>query len=235
MQTTFKVEITAFKKISAIEQAWSGEAYKALLELMGLNEGLDGLPAAELEEMCLMSLSDFEPPEAARFVLTYLFADELTEGKIDQLSHEMPEDRLWEEFSDCHCHRAFFNAYGLLRRAFNGTFPEPTGVQCTVDITAEQAADFEVFAETPQAPLIRLLAAGMEESAILNRLYDEHISGDSFPEAAGILWDVEQVSLVDLQAQYTLTSSAFWFGGLEEIHAFEGQTHADTVAEDEEA
>ncbi len=234
MQTGFTVNIKSFKKIASIQQAWSGEDYKALLVLMGFEDGLDATPSSELEEMCLMSLSDFEPNEAAHFVLTYLFPDDFTEGKLEQLSHEMPEERFWEEFSDSHYHHDFFNAYGLLRRAFNGTFAEPTGVQFSVAITAEKPEHFSVFAEEPKAPLVRLLASGMDQAEILNRLYADQISGDRFAEADGLLWNVEQVSQTDLEVCYTLTSSAFWFGGLEDTDGFEGETHADTVPDEDE-
>lgn len=234
MQTGFDVKITSFKNISRIEGAWTDEDYKALLEMMGLDDGLDDLAGAELAEMCYMSLSDFEPNESARFVLSYLFPDDFTEGKLDQLSHDMPEERLWEEFSDSQYHHKLFNAYGLLRRAFNGTFTEPTGVQFTVAITTSKPENFEVFADAPNAPMVRLLAGAMDERMILNRLYADQISGDQFTEADGILWKLELISITDMESQYAVTSSAFWFSGLEDIDSFEGKTHADAATDEDE-
>jgi len=234
MHTEFSVKLSSFTTISTIEDAWTDEAYKALLTMMGLEDGLENATHAELEEMCLMSLSDFEHNEAARFVLAYLFPDDFTEGKLDQLSHDMPEDRLWEEFSDNKYHYDFFKAYGLLRQAFNGIFAEPTGVQLTIELTAKKPESFDVFAESPKAPLVRLLAGVMGEGEIVNRLYTDQIEGDRFAEAEGILWNVEEVSQTDLQVQYAVTSSAFWFGALQDVDCFEGKTHADTVADEED-
>lgn len=234
MQTGFDVKITAFKNISRIEGAWSDEDYKALLVMMGFEDGLDGLEGAELEEMCFMSLSDFEPNEAARFVLTYLFPDDFSEGKLDQLSHDMPEERLWEEFSDSQHHHKFFNAYSILQRAFNGTFTAPTGVQFVVQVTAKKPEEFSVFGEEPNAAMVRLLAGAMDDRTILHRLYSDQISGDTFAEADGILWQMERTSKTDLEAQYSITSSAFWFSSLEEVDSFEGKTHADAMPDEDD-
>lgn len=234
MQKKFDVETVSFKKITTAKGAWGSGDYQALLGLMGLEERLKGASADELKEMCLMSLSDFEPAAAARFVLTHLLpAADFTEGKIDQLSHEMQEDRLWEEFPDCLFHYTFFNAYGLLRAAFNGVFAEPTGVDITVRITAEQESDFSLFEQSPQATLLRLLAGGMDDNAILNRLYDEQISGASFPAAPGIIWNMREVSQSGLTRDYNLLSSAFWLEPLEQSNAFQAITHADIEEEED--
>jgi len=195
MQEKFNVEVVSFQKISEIENTWNTEDYKVLLSLMDLDEGLDSLEPSELKEMCLMSLNDFEPDEAAKFVLTYLFEDEITEGKIDQISRQMPEGHLWEEYSDCLFHKRFFDAYGLLREAFNGIFAQPMGVELTVNITSENKDSFIVFKESPHAALVRLLSCGLDAGEIINRLYDEQIAGDQFEEAKGIIWDLTAMPL----------------------------------------
>ena len=76
------------------------------------------------------------------FILTYIFKDELTEGKIEQLSHQMAENRLWEEHTDPAYHKSLFNAYGLLRKAYNGIFTEPSGVSFAIKITVNKNGIF---------------------------------------------------------------------------------------------
>ena len=150
----------------------------------------------------MMSLNDLEAHEAANVVLTHLFADELareglTEGKIEQLSHDMSDDHLWEEFSDCLYHERFFNAYALLREAFNGVFAKPTGVEFVVNVTAKNRQDLSIFDESASSSMVRLLANGMNDNALLHRLYEDQIKGDEFPQAPGIVWQLKQLTETD--------------------------------------
>ena len=139
MNKEFNVEILSFLKISKIENVWLADDYKALLAMTDIAEDeLVGMNTSELKDMCLMSLNDFEAHESAKFLLKHMFKDQITDGKMDQLSHQMVENNLWEEHADSAYHRSFFNAYGLLREAYNGTFTEPTGVKFTVKITADK-------------------------------------------------------------------------------------------------
>lgn len=229
----FNVEILSFLKISEIENAWTADDYKALLSMMDMGEkDLVGMGESELKEMCLMSLNDFEHHESAKFLLTHIFEDEISEGKADQLSHQMIENKLWEEHADSAYHRSLFNAYGLLREAYNGIFKEPTGVKFTVKITANKPDSFEIFDSSLHAVIVRLLSNGLDETAILNRLYEEQINGNNFPDAKNILWILKEISTTGKERQYEITSSALWFGDLEERTVFDAKAHADVVEED---
>ncbi|MGB3225797.1 MAG: hypothetical protein WBB23_23610 [Desulforhopalus sp.] len=224
----FSVEILSFLKISEIENAWTADDFKALLSMMDMGENeLVGMSELELKEMCLMSLNDFEHHESAKFLLTHIFKDEITEGKIDQLSHQMIENKLWEEHADAAYHKSLFNAYGLLRKAYNGIFKEPTGVKFTIKITADKNDSFEIFDPSLHAVIVRLLSNGLDETAILNRLYETQISGNNFPDAKNILWILKEISATENERQYEITSSELWFGGLEERTVFDAKAHAD--------
>ncbi len=235
MSKEFKVEILSFQKISEIENAWMADDYKALLSMMDIGEDeLGGMSESDLEEMCLMSLNDAEHHESAKYLLTHIFKDEITEGKIDQLSHQMVENKLWEEHSDAACHRSLFNAYGLLRKAYNGIFKEPTGVKFTIKITADKNDSFEIFDPSLHAVIVRLLSNGLAETAILNRLYEEQISGKNFPDANNILWILKEISITEIERQYEITSSDLWFGELAEGMIFDAKAHADAEEENED-
>lgn len=232
MNKEFNVEILSCVKIAEIENAWIADDYKALLSMMDLDEDELGLMSeSELKEMCLMSLNDFEPHESAKFLLTHIFKDEITEGKIDQLSHQMVENKLWEEHSDPAYHTSLFNAYGLLRKAYNGTFAKPTGVRFTIKITANKKDSFEILDSSLHAVIVRLLSNGLDETAILNRLYEEQMSGENFPDAKNILWILKEISIAEKERQYEITSSDLWFGELEEGLNFEATAHADVEEE----
>lgn len=234
MQKEFILEVLTCKKISTIENAWKANDYKALLALMGLEEDFEGFKESELLEMCLMALNDCKPDEAARHVLTVLAKEELAEGKIDHISHSMAEEKLWEEYADLALHKRLFSAYGLLRRAFNGIFSEPTGITFQLKITPKEADGFEILDKSLEAVLVRLLSAGMGEDAILNRLYGEKIAGDSFDEAKEILWECKILSQSEKERVYEIISSEFWLGEMLEVDLYEAWAHADNL-EDQEA
>ncbi|BBP43409.1 hypothetical protein [Thiosulfativibrio zosterae] len=232
MNVKMNVEMTAFKNVFRIENAWTNQDYHAILALMEFEDDLVGLSAADLKEMCLMSLADLEAEDAAIIVLKHLFkadleAGDLTEGKIIQVAHQMPEGNSWEDYPDPLKHRDFFNAYGLLREAFNGRFAKPTGVLINLKLSAKQKSAFDIFAINPKPTLVRLLSCGLDEHAILNRLYDEQILGKTFPEAQGMIWDLKWLEQSDTTREVQILSSALWFADLAE--QFEGTTHQDEV------
>lgn len=229
MTQKYTAQIVNFKPINEIPNAWSAVHYKALLSELGLDEGLEGLNEKDIKDMCYMSLNELEPAEAAKVVLSYLLADEeLTEGKIDQLAHELPDDKMWEQFSDLHCHHTLFNAYSLLRSAYNGIFPQPTGVQLTLKVIAESSEDLTLFDDAAKASMVRLLAKGMDDNVTLNRLYSEQIAGADFPEAEGIVWLMETLSKDDVSRTYLVTSSHFWLEDLQELAEFDADIYVDT-------
>ncbi len=234
MNKEFNVEILSFVKISEIENAWTADDYKSLLSMMDIGEDeLGGMSESELQEMCLMSLNDFEHHEAAKYVLQHIFKDEMTEGKIDQMSHQMIEAKLWEEHADAAYHKRLFDAYGLLRKAYNGIFKEPTGVNFTVKVTANSEESFDIFDQSLHAVVVRLISSGLDESAILNRLYEEQIGGKTFPDAKNILWILKEDAITEKERRYEITSSDLWFGELEEGMSFAAKAHADAEEEGE--
>ncbi len=234
MKKEFNVSLVSFEKISQTEGAWSADDYKNLLALMEFEDDLESMSDSDLKEMCMMSLNDFEAEDAARYVLKHLLNDELPDGKIDQTAHDMVENKLWEEFADPSFHKRFFDAYGLLREAFKGTFAAPTGVRFQVRVQAQQKDDFDLFRPATEPALTRLLSAGIAENAILNRLYAEKIKGDQFPEAENILWQVKAVSSSATEAVFEITSSELWFGDLEDVDSFDAVTHADRTKKEED-
>jgi hypothetical protein len=235
MNKEFNVEMLSFLKISEIENAWTADDYKALLSMIDIGEDdLVGMGESELKDMCLMSLNDFDAYESAKLLLTRILKDEITAGKIEQISHQMLEKNLWEVHADPAYHMSLFNAYELLRKAYNGTFTEPTGVKFTVKITADKKDSFEIFDASLHAVIVRLLANGLNENAILNRLFEEKISGENFPDAKNILWILKELAHTDNERQYEITSSYLWFGELENVSSFEADAHADLVEDEED-
>ena len=235
MSATFNVEIIKFQRINKIEKGWESQDYLALLESMGLgDEEFESMSEVDLKEMCKMSLADEEAPHAANHVLTYLIKDSFTEGKIEQMAYDMLEDKLWEQFADISCHERLFNAYELLRESFNGIFLQPTGVKLTLKVSSDNENNFEELNTSLKACLVRLLAGGMNEQAILKRLYEDQINSEKFDEAENILWQIKEISKSKNFIIYDIISSEFWLEALEDVENYIAETHADIQEEIEE-
>jgi hypothetical protein len=160
--------------------------------------------------MTQMALTDLEPAAAAQVVLTHLFAGQLAPGQIDQLAHQMQTEKLWEENPKMELHQGFFNATQVLYEAYNGKFPHPQAVRFQVKITAQPAEDLTLIDQDPAPTLLRLLAPGLSDRALLHRLFDEQLAGADFPEAPAILWQFTPSEKTPTSVVYDIISSDYW-------------------------
>jgi len=229
MKTLFNVAISNFKTIEELPNAWSKQDYLNLLELLEFGDTTDIAPE-ELKDMCLMALSDNEPDEAAKITLDYIFKDRLNAGQKDNLSHEMIDEKIWEEYADLSMHEEFFNATQLLYQAFNGKFPHPIAVKFNVTIKAKKAEDLTVLNKDTEAVLLRLLVKGMPENTLINRLFKDEVEGESsFPAAKDIIWQFKKIDGSEDTVNLEIISSTYWFNDLKFTDTFEAETHADEV------
>lgn len=118
----YKVTINNIKSVEELEQGWSTEDFKNLLELFAYTDTAS-IKDAELQDYLFMAITDFEPSDAASTLLTYKLSEELNQGQIDSLSHEMLLDKVSEEYPVIELHATLFKINQLLYKAYNGTFP----------------------------------------------------------------------------------------------------------------
>ena len=228
----FTVERLTFATLSELPGTWQNADYRALLDKLNFDNPA-AIPEAELKEMCQMALTDLEPREAAEVVLAYLYPEELSAGQIDNLAHQMLTERLWEENPELPLHKGFYQATQLLHEAYNGTFPATKAVEFRVKCTAADAAGLAVFGEAPAAPLLRLLAPGLPDNALINRLFSTQLAGDAFPEAEHMLWQLKTVEQSATARTFEVVSSAYWLEDFKYADTYEAPTHADAVAAEE--
>jgi hypothetical protein len=229
---TFTVERLTFSTLTELPNTWQNQDYRELLRKMEY-ENPDELSEAELKEMCLMSFTDLEPREAAEIVLGYLFPNELNAGQIANLAHQMLTEKLWEENPELPLHKGFYQATQLLHDAYNGTFPATKAVEFQVKCTAENPADLAVLAHAPAAPLVRLLAPGLPDNALINRLFSSQLEGDTFPEASAILWQLTPTGQTADSITFDIVSSAYWLEDFKYADTYTAPTHPDAVATEE--
>jgi len=229
----FAVEVLSFTTIQELPGSWTNEDYKALLVKMDY-ENPDEIQASELKEMCFMSITDFEPAEAAKIVLEYLIEDELTDGQIENLSHQMLTEKLWEENPKLDLHISFFKATQLLYEAYNGKFPRAEAVRFQLKITAENTESMSIFDQNPNAPIVRILAQGMSDHNLVNRLFGDQLEGTNFEEADSIIWQLETIDKKSNEITFDIVSSTYWLDDIKYSNSYEATSHADIVAESEE-
>jgi len=229
MKSQFKVERLNFKAIQELPNAWSEQDYSNLLEIMDYGDTSELAPE-ELREMCLMSLTDNEPEDAAKIVLEYVFKDKLNKGQIQNLSNEMLDEKIWEEYADLSLHEAFFNVNQLLYTAYNGKFPQPDAVKFQVKVTSVPKDGLTIFENFPEAPLIRLLVAGIPENTLIFRLFEEQVDGEEFIDAKDIIWQLKSEKNSDHEIIFDIISSTYWFHDFKYVEDYEADTHADEIS-----
>lgn len=226
MKASFKVELLKFNSIQELPNSWNNQNYVDLLDLMEFGDTSE-IDPSELKEMCLMSLTDNEPEDAAKLVLEYVFKNRLNKGQIENLSNEMLDEKIWEEYADLSMHEEFFNVNQLLYEAYNGKFPQPEAVRFQLNLRADDKDDLLVFNTFPEASLLRLLVAGMPENTLIFRLFEEQVAGDIFTDAKDIIWQLKLDTVNENERSVEVISSSYWFHDLKYASSFEGETHAD--------
>lgn len=212
----FNIKINSAETIDEIENYWSNEDYKNLLPLFDFPDA-DTIKVENLKEMLFMAISDFEPNEAAKIVLTYRLSDSLNEGQIDQISNDMLLDKICEEYPEIDLHFPLFNINQLLFKAYNGKFPNASATK--VQFTIEALEKFE--GEFTKEIILKALSNGLSDSNIIKRLFTEQMSTDlRFAEAEDIIWKLEQ----EEGSNFLLITSEYWLKKNEIIASeFEGE------------
>lgn len=205
----FQAQLLDWTEVHELPGGWPLPRLQALLERLEV----DDVPESEALDMALMALQDLEPEDAADHVLHVQFGDTMRAGVQQNLAHELGDDRPWEEFADLAHQAGIFNAVVLLQQAFPRSFGKPDAVAIDVSLTTRSDTG-RAWLEAPTvdaALLLRILAAGMDDRAILRRLFQESLDGPRFPEAPGLLWHVAREA-----DTFHLLSSHQWFDALED-------------------
>lgn len=232
MKTTFNVQITDFETIRELPNAWTKPMYLGILDAIEYGD-TSQIADVELRDMCVLAIADAQPHEAAIAALTYMFSEHLNDGQIVNLAHEMLEEKMWEEYAEIWMHESFYNIGTLLYNSYNGKFPLPEAVRFNMIVRASKETDLALFNDHETAPLLRLLASGMPENTLLNRLFTAQLAGESFPEAAHILWQLKKQAVSENSITFAVISSFYWFHDLKFIQQFTGITCADQPEDNE--
>ncbi len=196
----YKVQINTIDSIDEIPNYWTNHDYQQLLELFDFPDGKSIKPENFLE-MLQMAIGDFEPADAARILLQYKLSEELNEGQMDQLSHEMLLDKISEEYPNIALHYKLFNINQLLYKAFNGVFPNTKAT--VLDFTIGNNEDGELT----KATILKILYKGLSPSNLIVRLFEDQLTTTiDFPDAESIIWELKTID----NSNFQLITSEYW-------------------------
>ncbi|MDP3312867.1 hypothetical protein [Lutibacter sp.] len=220
----YSVKIKNITIIDEIEGAWSKNDYIQLLEIFEFSDA-QNLKETELIDYLFMAITDFEPHEAAAYLLKYKLGEYLNEGQIDSLSHEMLLDKVSEEYPVIELHHDLFNINQLLYKAYNGTFPNAKA--CIIDFDISPKSKNESVEITKEI-VLKAISKGLSESCLIKRLFNDQLKSETpFEEAEGILWKLTPQN----DSSYKAITSEYWLGKEEVIN---GEFEAEVLIATEE-
>lgn len=197
-----KVSIQDVKTVNEFDFYWKHEDYIKLLDEFDF-PGADKSKPEDLVDLLYMAISDFEPDEAARILLNHKLGEELNEGQVQSISHEMLKDKVAEEYREPALHLDLFCINQLLYKAYNGKFPNTEASIIDIEIIPSNPSDLEIDKEI----LIKALSAGLKDNNLIKRLFTEQLNGNvEFTDAAKTIWRVEHTS----ENVYQLITSKYW-------------------------
>ena len=219
----YNITINSILNVNEIPEYWNEQDYLKLLELFNFLDP-ETIAKENLLEYLKMAITDEEPNKAAAIILTYKLSENLNEGQIQQISNDMLLDKVCEEYPEIDLHAPLFHINQLLYLAYNGKFPNAAATILKCEIIPDDADD---IGELGNEQVLKILAQGLGESALLKRLFPEQLAGSKlFPEANDIVWELESLG----SNQYKVITSEYW---LSKSDFVQGEYQVDIVFEDE--
>lgn len=194
------IQIKSIYSIEEIPNYWTNEDYLALLDAFSFEDG-KSLNPENLFEMLQMAISDFEPKEAAKIVLTYKLSNDLNEGQIDQISNDMLIDKVCEEYPEIHMHKHLFSINQLLYKAYNGTFPNAKASLIKFSISDNELESLS------KSDILKAFNNSLNDSNLIRRLFDEPMTTEAeFTDAESIIWELNTSD----NSNFELITSEYW-------------------------
>ena len=198
----YKITIKRIDTVNEVEGYWSNEDLIQLCERFNFPDAATA-EKKNLPELLEMAISDYEPHEAAAIVLDYKLGEELNEGQIEQISHNMLIDKVCEEYPEIHMQGRLFHINQLLFKAYNGKFPNTKASVVHFSMTPTDSEVRELTAEN----VLKLLNNGLSDRNLIKRLFEEQINGnEAFTDVSKSIWHIDKIN----ETNYRLITSCYW-------------------------
>lgn len=233
----FNVSVAALEKIYDMPGSWKQDDYRNLLRELEV-EDVEQMSTGDLLDFLLMALQDLGEEEAGERVLAYRLKKPVSRGVRQNIVEDLLEGgREWEEMADIFLHADIFAACVLLHQAFPKHYPKPDMLRLDLRLEALAPQAKVLLSQQPEAAFVtRVLADGMSEKSILERLFDEQLASHSFPEAEGIVWLAEygERAADGASALLSVYSSEHWLDSMEDVGEFQSSAYNDRPNEDDD-
>ncbi|MBM9519818.1 hypothetical protein JWG39_08305 [Desulforhopalus vacuolatus] len=198
----FTLKVNGVESIDEIPGYWTNDDYINILEGLDFSDARTSNPS-ELRELVEMAMSDFKPPEAAAILLKYKLKEELTDGQIQNISHEMVDSNEAKGNTDISLHYVLFNINRLLYAAFNGIFPNKKATKVEFTLNFKEDSKIAVTKELA----LRAVCSGLSGNNLILRLFESQLHGEEdFSDAEKIVWELHNSE----ENKYTLITSDHW-------------------------
>ena len=222
----YQISIKSINTINELEGYWSDNDYIKLLENFNYPDG-DKAEKKNLPELLFMAISDYEPNEAAEIVLAYKLSDNLNEGQIQQISHNMLIDKVCEEYPEIDLQGTLFHVNQLLFKAYNGKFPNAKATVINFSMKPTNGEEYQLLT---RENVLKLFNNGLSGGNLIKRLFDDQMTQNiPFPDAEGIIWELT----TEDNLNYKLVTSENWLNN-EDFTASDFEGILEEVEEDEE-
>ena len=220
----YKIAIKRIDTVNEVEGYWSDVDLIQLLDKFNYPDGATA-EKKNLPELLEMAISDYEPHEAAEIVLSYKFPEELNEGQIQQIAHNMLIDKVCEEYPEIPMQGRLFHVNQLLFKAYNGKFPNAKASVVYFSMINTEGDESKVLTKIN---VLKLLNNGLSDRNLIKRLFDDQMSQNiPFPEAEGIIWELNTNDNVN----YSLVTSENWINN-EDLISSEFESALEEIVEE---
>ena len=227
-----QVENVSHEYLSEIPGTWQKEDYLKILEEFGFADA-GTLSDKELPEMALMAITDEEPNQAAENLMALYLADDLNEGQMSQIASDMQLDKIFEEYPEIRLHHRLFSINQMLRKAYNGKFPDGQAVQITCTLTDTNGALSGPDDLTSEI-LLKALQKAMPDNSIVKRLYPDELAGQKeLTDADAIVWQ-RNVTKSGEKYEVEIISSDYWLGDILDHPSYGAEIQPFTPEEQDE-
>ena len=236
MKPLFEVSVVDQIEIHDMPDTWCDDDYRILLKQLDMDD-IEELFGLELFEMLIMALQDKEPSDAADIVLAYKIEKEISAGARQNIVYDLLEgQRPWEEWANISLHSKIFAAAVLLEKAFPSKFKMPDMIQLTLFVKGLNKAAISILSAPPTAAFVaRMLADGLDEKSILERLFSDQIGSQHFPEAEAIIWCAKFDARLPIHNSGTnliVYSSEHWLKAMQTVTEFQSTAYNDATREE---
>jgi len=225
MKPKFDVNVRSVQEIHELPDGWSFDDYRNIMELADFDDW-DKIEEDELKDYTIMALQELDEEEAATIVLKYKFEDLLTKGQIHNMVFEMMDENLWEEYQNISFHKELFNCAVMMKWAFPKKFPQTDAVKCVLEVKSYNQVGAGLLQNADKTLLARLMAGGMNDHSVVNRLFDDQVLKGPFPEAEHIVWQFDS-EIQPEKTKFTIFSSWYWLKQMDEISNYTTETFSD--------